>query len=187
MAIKKELSFLPDSENPNSFWARAIKWLTTVGRWVIVLTELVVVSAFISRFWLDRQNSDLSETIRQQQSILESTQEFESQFKSFQQRLGFIDNFYQNNPQYVPKIASLIKSTPDGLIYQNLSFTKDKDNIISASASLTAFNENSIISFINNLTLNPDINSIKINQIEKKQQENNYSITVSVVFKDSKI
>jgi hypothetical protein len=187
MAIKKELSFLPDSENPNSFWARAIKWLTTVGRWVIVLTELVVVSAFISRFWLDRQNSDLSDTIRQQQSILESTQEFESQFKSFQQRLDFIDNFYQNDPQYVPKIISMINSTPDGLIYQNLSLKKNKDNNISASASLTAFNENSIIAFINNLTLNPDIKSIKINQIEKKQQENNYSIIVSVVFKDSKI
>jgi hypothetical protein len=81
----------------------------------------------------------------------------------------------------------MINSTPDGLIYQNLSLKKDKDNNISANASLTAFNENSIISFINNLTLNPDIKSIKINQIEKKQQENNYSIIVSVVFKDSKI
>lgn len=186
MAVKKELSLLPDAENPNSFWAKTIKWLTTVGRWVIVLTELIVVSAFISRFWLDRKNSDLSETIRQQQAILESTQDFEAEFNSFQQRLGFIDKFYQNDPRYVTKINSIVNSTPEGLVYQTLSLKKDEDNNVSASVSLIAFNESSIITFINNLTLNPDIQSININQIEKKQQENNYLISVSVVFKNSK-
>jgi Tfp pilus assembly protein PilN len=185
MAIKKELSLLPDSENPNSFSARVIKWLTTVGRWVIVFTELVVVSAFISRFWLDRQNSDLSETLRQQQAILESTQSFESEFKSFQQRLDFIADFYQNDPQYDQKITALINSTPKDLVYQTLSIKKDEDSKnVSAVASLIAFNETSIITFINNLTLNPNIETIKINQIEKKQQENNYSINISVVFKE---
>jgi hypothetical protein len=117
---------------------------------------------------------------------LESTQDFEAEFNSFQQRLGFIDKFYQNDPQYVTKINSIVNSTPEGLVYQTLSLKKDEDNNVSASASLIAFNESSIITFINNLTLNPDIQSININQIEKKQQENNYLISVSVVFKNSK-
>ena len=73
---------MPDSYNPNSFNARFIKWLTTIGRWVMTLTELIVISAFISRFWLDRKNSDLSDLIRQKQAILESTQYFESEFDS---------------------------------------------------------------------------------------------------------
>lgn len=184
MAIKKELSLLPDAENPDSFGAKFIKWLTTVGRWVIVLTELIVVSAFISRFWLDRKNSDLSETIRQQQAILKTTQSFENDFNSFQQRLKFIRNFYNHNPQYNQKITTLIKSTPENLIYQTISIKQDNSNNISADASLMAFNETSLISFINNLTLNPNIEAIKINQIEKKQQENNYSVNVTVVFKN---
>jgi len=188
MAVKKELSLLPDSENPNSFWARVVKWLTTVGRWVIVLTEFIVVSAFISRFWLDRKNSDLSETIRQQQAILETTQYFEGEFNSFQQRLNFISDFYKNNQQYDQKITTLINSTPTDLVYQRISFEKeDSGKNLSATASLIAFSEKSLILFINNLTLNPNIESIKINQIEKKQQENNYSISVSVVFKNSAI
>jgi hypothetical protein len=187
MAIKKELSLLPDSENPNSFSAKAIKWLTTVGRWVIVFTEFIVVSAFVSRFWLDRKNSDLSEIIRQQQAILESTQNFESEFNSFQQRLEFIANFYKNDPQYGQKITSLANSTPKDLVYQTISIKKDETTqSVSATASLTAFNETSIITFINNLILNSDIETVKINQIEKKQQENNYSVSISVIFKDSK-
>lgn len=186
MANKKELSLLPDSENPNSFSARLIKWLTTVGRWVIVITELVVVSAFISRFSLDRKNSDLSETIRQQQAILESTQDFEKEFNSFQQRLKFIKDFYTNDPQYDQKIKTLVNSTPSDLIYKNISVKLDDANKVTANASLIAFNEDSIIRFITNLMANPEINDVKINQIEKKSQENNYSIVISIVFKDSK-
>jgi hypothetical protein len=134
---------------------------------------------------LDRRNSDLSETIRQQQAILESTQSFEKEFNSFQKRLEFIDDFYKNDPQYNQKLTTLINSTPKDLIYETLSIKKDeKTKDVSAIASLTAFNETSIITFINNLTLNPNINTIKINQIEKKQQQNNYSINISIVFKN---
>ena len=187
MANKKELSLLPDEENPSSFSARALKWLTTVGRWVIVLTELVVIIAFISRFWLDRKNSDLSEVIRQRQAILASTQNFESEFNSFQKRLVYVRNFYENQPDYDEKIDILVKSTPIDLTYKNIFITQDKkDSNIKINASLVAFNEKSIVDFIKNLKLNPKIDSVDINNIEKKANENNYSILVSVIFKNIK-
>jgi hypothetical protein len=187
MATKKELSLLPDSENPNSFSARAIKWLSTVGRWIIVLTELIVVTAFISRFWLDRKNSDLSEVIRQQQAIIESTQTFEKEFNSFQQRLKFIKDFYATSPSYDDKMSVLVKSTPPDLIYKNLALKPDinDSNKVNANASLIAFKEDSIVNFITNLMINDQIESVTINQIEKKSQENSYSVTLSVVFKNS--
>ena len=184
MAIKKELSLLPDAENPNSLSARVLKWLTTVGRWVIVLTELVVIVAFVSRFWLDRKNSDLSEVIRQRQAILASTRGFEEEFKSFQRRLIYVRNFYENQPDYDEKIDILVKSTPNDLTYKSISIKQDKKNSdITVSASLIAFNEKSIVDFVKNLKLNPKIDSANINNIEKKANENNYSLSVSVVFK----
>ncbi len=185
MVNKKELSLLPDAENPHSFSARAIKWVTTIGRWVIVLTELVVIVAFISRFWLDRKNSDLSEVIRQRQAILASTHEFEEEFKSFQQRLIYVRNFYQNQPTYDEKVDTLVKSTPNDLTYESISIKQDtKNSDITISASLFAFNEESIVDFINNLKLNPKIDLVNINKIEKKANENHYLISVTAVFKN---
>jgi len=187
MAIKKELSLLPDTENPNSFSARVFKWLTTIGRSVIVITELIVVLAFLSRFWLDRKNSDLSEVVRQQQAILESTQNFENEFSSLQQRLIMIKNFYAKQPQYDQQIDLLVTSTPQDIIFNNLSVNYDPSTTqTKAIASLTAFKEDSIVNFITNLMVNPGIQSVDINQIEKKSKENNYSISISVVFKNSK-
>ena len=187
MANKKELSLLPDSENPNSFSARALMWLTTVGRWVIVVTELIVIIAFVSRFWLDRKNSDLSEVIRQRQAILASTHGFEEEFNSFQKRLVYVRNFYENQPEYNEKVDILVKSTPNDLTYKNISIKQDEKNSdVTIDASLIAFNEKSIVDFIKNLKLNPKIDSASINKIEKKANENNYSISVSVVFKNIK-
>ena len=80
MPSKKEISLLPAEENLNTFSARFLKWVTSVGRVVIVFVELIVIGAFLSRFWLDRKNSDLSETLRQQKAILASTQEFEKDY-----------------------------------------------------------------------------------------------------------
>jgi len=189
MAVKKEISLLPEADNPNSFGAVFFKWLTTVGRWIIVVTELIVILAFISRFWLDRKNSDLSEIVRQQQSILDSTKYFESEYTSFQERLTNIKEAYASQPKYDQYLFSLIKSTPQDLIYDTISTQKNSNNEITATASLISSNEESIVNFVSNLMLNPDIKTVEINKIEKKPKENNYTILVSLIFnsKTSKI
>lgn len=187
MAIKKEISLLPEAENPNSFSAIFFKWLTTVGRWVIVITEFIVILAFISRFWLDRRNSDLSEIVRQQQSIIDSTKYFENEFSSFQERLTTIRKAYADQPEYDKYLSSLIKSTPQDLIYDSVSIKKNSDNEVEAFASIISFNENSIVGFINNLMVNSDIKTVEINKIEKKPKENNYTVTISVVFSSKKL
>ncbi|MDD4785127.1 MAG: hypothetical protein PHH12_01590 [Candidatus Shapirobacteria bacterium] len=184
MAAKKEISLLPESENPRSFSARFFKWITTTGRVTIILTELIVISVFISRFWLDRKNSDLSEISRQKQAILESTIPFEKEFVQLQQRLTYIKDFYSNQPDYSQQIDSLITSTPEDLFYDDISVSKDeKSNLITINTSLIAFREESIVSFITNLMLNPDIDQVNVNKIEKKEKENTYSILITLFFK----
>ena len=187
MAIKKELSLLPESENPRSFGARFLKWITTTGRVTIVLTELIVISVFISRFWLDRKNSDLSEIVRQKQAILQSATPFEVEFIKLQERLSYVKSFYSNQPEYGKQISSLISSTPADLFYKQLSISVDKKTkITTISTSLIAYKEESIVSFITNLTLNPDISQVNISKIEKKEKENQYSISLVLFFNPNK-
>ncbi|MBU1129800.1 hypothetical protein KKE45_00570, partial [Patescibacteria group bacterium] len=97
---KKEISFLPKHQDNHSFIAKLVRWVTTVGRSVIIFTELIVIAAFVSRFWLDRKNSDLSESIRQQKAILESTAPFEKDFLILQNRLKAIKKLNDDNINY---------------------------------------------------------------------------------------
>src|SRR3989344_3425468 len=51
---------------------RIVTWATTYGRYIMILTEIIVLLAFISRFSLDRKLTDLKEEITQKQAIIET-------------------------------------------------------------------------------------------------------------------
>lgn len=179
MSEKKELSLLPDDSNNNSVSAVTIRYLTSIGRYIIVFTEFIVISAFISRFWLDRQNSDLSESLRQQKAILESTQEFEDEYLSLQTRLKTIDLNYKSQPRYINNIKSLVSSLPTDVFLQNMTVNKS-----SALLSFYSYQEDSLVNMIVNLSLNPAINTVDIQKIEKKSKDSKYFVDVSLKFKD---
>lgn len=187
MAVKKEISLLPESENPNSFGVHFFNWVTTIGRGTIILTEFIVILAFISRFWLDRKNSDLSEISRQKQSILESVIPFESEFIKLQQRLTYIKDFYSSQPEYDKQINALVTSTPEDLFFEKLSISKNEESkLVTIDTSLIAYKEESIVSFITNLMLNSNIDQVNVNKIEKKEKYNQYSISLTLFFKPVK-
>lgn len=177
MVSKRELSLLPDESNSHSFLARVIKYSTTIGRYIIVFTELIVISAFISRFWLDRQNSDISETLRQQKAIIESTAEFEKEYLALQSRLNFIDLHYQNQSKYVDNIKSIVSAISTDVFFQQLTI-----NPKTAQISLYSYQEDSLVNTIVNLSLSPVIKSIDIQKIEKKSKDSKYFVDLSLQF-----
>jgi hypothetical protein len=183
MPPKKEISLLPDENNSQSFSNRFIRWLTTAGRFVIVFTELIVIMAFVSRFWLDRKNADLSETIRQQTAILQSTKDFENEYLFLQQRLEFVKKYYNQAPDYAPKIQSLIESSPPGIVYDRFSLSRSPESsLVKSDLIVFAYQESSIVDFVTNLILNPDIGNVNIKNIEKKPKDTKYTISLSLSF-----
>lgn len=177
---KRELSLLPDKENPNSLVNRSLLWLTSVGRVVIIVTELIVVVAFMSRFWLDRQNSDLGETLRQQKAILDSTKEFEKEYLSLGQRINYIKNFYSTPDQLVPNLTAISQSIPNDVAIT--SITSSQINASPAfEISSFAYSQESIVNLIVNLSLNPQIKTVEIRRIEKKAKNNKFEVSLSVV------
>ncbi|PIV07189.1 hypothetical protein COS53_02975 [Candidatus Shapirobacteria bacterium CG03_land_8_20_14_0_80_35_14] len=178
MSTKKEISLLPDESNSHSFFARTIRYLTTIGRYIIVFTELIVISAFISRFWLDRQNSDLSEVLRQQKAILESTTEFEKEFLSLQSRLKYIDIQYKNQPNYIINLKSIVSSLPPDVFLQNMTIAKT-----SAQLSLYSYREDSLVNMMVNFSLNPEVDTVDIRKIEKKSKDSKYYVDILLNFK----
>ncbi len=178
-AKKKEISLLPDSENSNALVNKLLRWVTTVGRAIIIVTELVVVSAFISRFWLDRKNSDLSEIIRQQKAILESTQQFENEYALLQARLTALSqDKQQTSPTLDTNIESLASTVPPGVSLQSIRIDSSND-ISSVSISAISYDEAAIVNFISNLSLNKNFTNVDIKKIEKKPKDDKYTIDLT--------
>ena len=72
-AKQKEISLLPEEKTGlQSTLEKAFDWLVNTGRWIIVFTELIVILAFLSRFWLDQRLADIYAKNIQKITIIEA-------------------------------------------------------------------------------------------------------------------
>ena len=95
-----------------SFWGRFLKWSLTAGRYIIILTELVVIMAFMSRFKLDHDLSDLNDAILGKQALLEASSNTEKVLRLTQARLNLADQKLKVNPVPSEVISKIIRLFP---------------------------------------------------------------------------
>lgn len=122
----KKINLLVQEGFENSQIGKILAWLLTVGRAIVIVVELVVICAFLSRFWFDRQLTDLIEDNNAKRSQIEASSTFEEGFKSTQARLSLvrqIDQVKLSPSGAVSKVTSLL---PDVVNLTNISFTGTK-------------------------------------------------------------
>lgn len=93
------INLLPKTEFEMSFWGRFIKWALTTGRYIIILTELVVIIAFMSRFKLDRDASDIGDAILGKQALLEASSNTEKTLRLVQSKLDWANQKINSAPK----------------------------------------------------------------------------------------
>jgi hypothetical protein len=137
------------------------KWIIQIGRIVIVLTELVALSALFYRFVIDRQIADLNDQIDRQINFIRSQEQREDQFRSLQNRLELI-NSIKNDTDAKIQVMNLILTSAENEIFNTDALSVNK-NLISVSGSTSSVF--SLNSFIETLKTNKYITSISINEI----------------------
>jgi|WetSurSiteA1Bulk_404760.scaffolds.fasta_scaffold02073_6 Tfp pilus assembly protein PilN len=88
-ALKKviKINLLPQEEFAKSTFGRILTWALSGFRVIVIAVELIVMAAFLSRFWLDAKINDLNDVIRQKQALISSQGEFEKKFRDIQTRI----------------------------------------------------------------------------------------------------
>ncbi|MBI4028999.1 MAG: PilN domain-containing protein [Candidatus Blackburnbacteria bacterium] len=112
MAAPKKINLILKEGFENSTVGKVLTWSLSVGRVIVILTELVVILAFLSRFWLDKTLTDLNESNTSKRKQIEASANFEANFRSIQDRLKNYQKYASktNDDTLVAKIASLLPS-----------------------------------------------------------------------------
>lgn len=133
------INLLPKDSFEFSGTGKLLKWTTTIGRVLVVMTEFVVILAFASRFYFDKKLNDLSETIDGKLAVIQSYQETETQMRDLLSRQGVVSNYLTSNLDIVNRFSDLGKQIPPGITLDVVSM-KGKDVSVKGSAgSETAF------------------------------------------------
>lgn len=131
-APKKQITLLPGEELTTL--GRVLHWALNTGRLIVIVTELAVILAFLSRFWLDRVLTDLNEQIEQKANLLRANQAFERQFRHSQARLATIREI-SSQPDFAKLTNSVLSRVPPEVRLEQISVSQGNLQITGTSLS----------------------------------------------------
>lgn len=175
---KKPASINLLKNDRNEMLNQVINWALTIGRVLVIVVELVALTAFLYRFSLDNQLQDLHTKIKQQQAIVSFQKENEDTYRNLQDRLSIASNFAGAGEKNVKIFKDIIGFAPNGMTFNNVSLF---ENGIKIEA-----NVNSVIplsAFINSLKAYPEADTVSINKIENKTSSAIITVSISVTLK----
>lgn len=161
-ALKKQINLLPHDSWEEKPIGRLVKWVLTIGRYIVILTELIVIIAFISRFKLDRDLSNLYEEIEIKQAKIRSLERFEEEFLFTQKQLKVIKDLGVRKVHYPQTLSLLASLVPIDVTLNKLELNQKGLALIGYSLS-----EPGLATFIDNLSQAPNFRDIRLNNVSR--------------------
>jgi len=156
---QKHINLLPQDEFKDTSLGRVLNWALSSFRIMVIITELIVMSAFLSRFWLDSKNSDLNEEININKAQVMAYSETEDEFRSYQNKISIAKSFYSENSN-----TALIKSVSD-LIPTDLVLSSIQKNDEGLQIKASSYSERSIAQFLANLGSLKSLTDVDLSQV----------------------
>ncbi len=153
---------------------RILKWALSAGRYIVIFTELVVIVSFATRFTLDRQVTDLNESISSKENIINSYGALEKNVRIAQAKIASYTQVKQDNT-IVETFADISAITPEGIILDKLVINKDTVIASGNALSQSAFNL-----LINNLQISPNFQNVSVDTVESNDDDSKSGFTFSI-------
>lgn len=175
MAAKHKVNLLPKDSFEESSLGKVFKWATSVGRWIVVFADLIVIGSFLSRFYFDTKLADYHDDIKEKQAIVEATSQFENTFLGIQKRLNLVKTLSSKKNDGEKKTAFLSEVVPQEINLSDASISGEKITL-----SGTSQNQQGIAILIRNLLASPQVKNINVSQFVVGDRENSGSIKFTI-------
>lgn len=114
------VNLLPSDRFEYSRVGRFLQWTLSTGRHVLMLTELVVIIAFLSRFWFDRTLENLREVRIQKEAIVDSYDQILQRFLTMQSQVVIVQRILQAQSHPGEKLSTIQSLTPRDIRYTDI-------------------------------------------------------------------
>ncbi len=131
-----------------------------------MLTELVVIAAFLSRFWFDRSLVNLRELRIQKEAVVDSYDTVLQTFLKTQSQLITIRNILNSQYNAAGRLTDIQSATPEGVEYEEIEVSSR-----SATIRGTANSGPVLSGLLSHLQQAPGVTkvSIKLLELSKKR------------------
>lgn len=169
-----DINLLPQDTFETSNVGRALRWIQITGRVILVFTMLVVIIAFGSRFWFDKELNDLTDKINGKQAVIKSFSEVETKMRDILFREGKTNDFLNDDLDIGDVFSSLVNASPADVSFSSIGVSKKGISMIGKAKSETGF-----AGFLSNLAKEPRVGSISLGSTKFSQKEGVIEFAVS--------
>lgn len=175
-ATEFKVNLLGQEQFTHAPFGRFVTWIMTYGRYIMISTEFIVLVAFISRFSLDRQLTDLKDEISQKQDIVQANQTLEENFRTAQNELKKIKDIFATQSYPLDALNAFHMVLSQGTYLQSVNIENNK-----ITAQVTSLTVQSFSQFLINLSATKQLTGIEIGTIDKKTT-NGIQYTVTAMY-----
>ena len=172
------INLLPHKEE--SFVVQFLNWALTVGRVLVIVTELLALLTFLYRFSLDRQLIDLHDKIKYERTIVENLQGNEKIYRDLQNSLSVAKSLDTQSSLGGKLFTDVVTMARGNVRFSDLIITTN-----SVRMKIHAFSVQSLNTFINKLKEDKDLGVIRIDQIENRTASSVIAVTITATLKSA--
>lgn len=154
-----------------------LQWALTWGKRIVVTTELIVIIAFLSRFWLDTEVANLSEAIDQKKLVVQSESEFEQTFRSLSQRVAKAKELEQL-PSPLAVYDKALPLIPAGVFVSRISVDTQTVSLVASA------DEASLGKLADAFKNSPDFSNVTVEGVSQVEDSSGvgFSLHASVIY-----
>jgi Tfp pilus assembly protein PilN len=167
MSASLAINLLPQEEFNMSLTGRLLRWAMSTFRIIVIVTEMIVMAAFLSRFWLDAQNSNLNDAIKVQNAQITAQSDVEKEFRMIQSKVNIFKEM-QTGVKLAQITDSITSKLPASVVLASVSIS-DGTAVING----TSIDESGIAQFIANLKADNTFKSADLTGVNSSQDNSN--------------
>lgn len=164
-AANISINLVPQDPFFDTILGKTLKWAVSVGRYIVMFTELIVIVSFATRFTLDRQVTDLNQAINQKESVIRSYGDLEERIRTTQAQINQYQELEQqeNLVEVFPQLSTI---TPSSVQLTELIIRPT-----SVTLGGTTLSQSSLNLLINNIQLSPSFFNVVVDRIETSEDQ----------------
>ncbi len=178
------IDLLP-KETPTGSSGEAVHWALSVGRYLIIATEIVALGAFLVAIWFSKEKNDLRSNVRLLQSQVATYQncdpnkpeEFcEDRFRKIQNQINQVASLEGSQLQNNKVISDFLTELPVGVKLDTFSIDK---NTVSFAGVLPS--ETELQTLIDSFNNSSKIVALDIGSLSKENNQIKFTATATII------
>lgn len=175
-------NLLQDNITPPDVWDKVYGWVTSAGRIIVIIVEVVVVAAFVARIFIDTETKRLQEELTQREITVQSYTQIESEILELQTKFTNYKAIWDQGSTYNVALVEVLDESPSSASSFDITNSRSQLNL----SGLARVSE--VQDLESNLKESENFNSVTVDDLETGSEVDRFgrpltkfSITVSVI------